>query len=206
MHKSESGFLIIELLAAILVLAIGVLALFSAFDSSRQLATVGEKQDVLAQLAETQLEKVLSLPYSQIALNANPSCAAYSGDPNNSPNLSVSGCPNGPFTYTWSTGNSETVIVDTTNGQVTPAYTTTTPSPAGGTRLTLYVYTYVTTTSDPLCSGCVTGSHGENFKRVTVAVDSNPALTNLKNPVIVSSIASDPCVAASGSNVTCVVP
>jgi Tfp pilus assembly protein PilV len=213
MRRQESGFMLVELLMAILILAVGVLTLMNAFDSSRRLTSVGEKQDVIAQVADQQLEKVLSLPYSQIALNANPSCSQYSDDPNPSPNSSVSGCSSGPFTYTWSTGNSETVIVDQTNGQVTPALTETTPSPTGGTRLKLYVYTYVTATSDPLCSGCVTGTSGENFRRITVAVTSNPPLvtsnpggTSLNKPVIVSSVASNPCAAASGSNVTCVVP
>jgi Tfp pilus assembly protein PilV len=206
MRNQDSGFMIIELLVTILILAIGVLSLMSTFDSSRQLSSVGEKQNTLAQVAEQQLENVLSLPYSAIALNANPSCSTYSNDPNNSPNANVSGCSSGPFTYTWSPGHTESMIVDTTNGKVTPEFTMTTPSPSGGTRLTLYVYTYVTATTDPICSGCVTGTFGENFKRVTVAVDSNPTLTALKNPVIVSSLASNPCVAASGSNVTCVVP
>jgi Tfp pilus assembly protein PilV len=201
-RNQESGFMLIELLVAIMILAVGVLTLLNAFDSSRRLTTVGEKQAVISQAAEQQLEKVLSLPYSQIALNANPSCSADSTNPN----YNVSGCTAGPFYYTWTGTSSEKVIVDTTNGQVAPSFTQTTPAPTNGARLTLTIYTYVTVTSDPLCTGCVTDSNGENVKRVTVAVTSNPSLTPLNKAVVVSSIASDPCVAATGQNVTCVVP
>jgi Tfp pilus assembly protein PilV len=206
LRAQESGFMLIELLMAILILAVGVIALLTVVDSSRRLTNVGEKQDVLVQVAQQQMEKILSLPYSQIALNANPTCTTYSGDPNNSPNTNVSGCPSGPFTYTWSTGNTENMIVDTTNGQVTPTTTQTTTTASGGTRLTLYIYSYVTATSDPTCSGCATGSHSENFKRITVAVTSSPTLTPNKQPITISSLASDPCVAASSQNATCLVP
>lgn len=198
--------MLIELLVATLIIAVGVLSLMTAFDSSRRLSSVGERQDTLAQVADQQMEKILSLPYSHIALSANPTCAAYSSDPNNTPNSNVSGCPSGPFTYAYDGAHTETVIVDTTNGQVSPEVTQTTPSPTGGTRLTLYVYSYVTASTDPLCSGCLTGSSSENFKRVTIAVDSSPALTPLKDPVYVSSFAINPCAAASSSNATCLVP
>ena len=198
--------MLIELLVAVLIIAVGVLSLMTAFDSSRRLSSVGERQNTLAQAAEQQMEKILGLPYSQIALNANPSCAAYTGDPNNSPNLNVTGCSTGPFSYKYDGTHTETVIVDTTNGKVSPTVTQTTPAPSGGARLTLYVYSYVTATTDSLCSGCLTGSNSENFKRVTVAVDSSPSMTPLKNPMYVSSFAINPCAAAGTSNATCLVP
>jgi len=198
--------MLVELLMAIVILAVGVIALLTVFDSSRRLTSVGEKQDVLVQAAQQQMEKILSLPYSQIALNANPTCTTYSNDPNNSPNANVSGCPSGPFSYTWNSPHNETMIVDTTNGQVTPAFTQTTLTASGSTRLTLYIYSYVTATSDAMCSTCTTGSHGENYKRVTVAVDSKPTMTPDNQPITISSVASDPCVTASGQTATCLVP
>ncbi|HWF55432.1 MAG TPA: prepilin-type N-terminal cleavage/methylation domain-containing protein, partial [Solirubrobacteraceae bacterium] len=66
--KREEGFTIIEVLVAALVLVVGVLGVFTAFIASQKLTLLSERHTVLAQRAQLELDRVKSLPYSQVAL------------------------------------------------------------------------------------------------------------------------------------------
>jgi Tfp pilus assembly protein PilV len=199
-HDGEAGFLLVEVLAAIVVLAVGVIALMGVFDSSRRLTNTSEKVNVLSQAAQQELQQILSLTYTQAALSSNPTCTTGTHRPTDY----VTGCTAGPFYYKYDGTNTEKVIVDTTNGQVAPTVSGSTPSPTGGNRLTWTLYNYITATSDPQCSSCTTGSSGENFKRVTVVAyfSTGPTVTSTNTPVVVSSFAINPCATSSGFSCT----
>lgn len=192
--------MLIELLTAMIILAVGVIALMSVFDASRRLTNTNEKVDVLAQAAQQELQQILSLTYSQTALNANPTCTTSTKKPSDY----VSGCPSGPFLYKYDGTHTETVIVDTTNGLVAPTVSGSTSTSSGGTRLSWTLYNYVTATSDSQCASCSTGSSGENFKRVTVVAyfNSGPTKTSTNTPVVVSSFAINPCATTSSYSCT----
>jgi Tfp pilus assembly protein PilV len=193
--------MLVELLTAMVVLTVGVIALMLVFDSSRRLTNTNEKVNVLSQSAQQQLQKILSLSYSQIALSSNPTCTTGTKKPTDY----VTGCTAGPFLFKYNGTNTETVIVDTTNGQVAPTVSGSTPAPISGSRLTWTLYDYVTATTDPQCSGCSTGSNSENFKRVTVIAyfNTGPTVTSTNSPVVVSSFAINPCV--NPSSLSCTV-
>src|SRR2546429_6442419 len=79
--RSEDGMTLIELLVAAVLIAVGVLALFTVFDSSRHLVTTSEKNDVAAHQGEAEIERILALDYSTIALTATQTHSATSTDP-----------------------------------------------------------------------------------------------------------------------------
>src|SRR3954447_19543363 len=81
LRRGEEGMTLIELLVAAVLVAVGVLALFSVLDGSRHLVTTSEKNDVAAHQGEAEIERILALDYSAIALTTAPAHAAASTDP-----------------------------------------------------------------------------------------------------------------------------
>src|SRR5437868_2357123 len=81
LRRSEEGMTLIELLVAAVLIAVGVLALFSVLDGSRHLVTTSEKNDVAAHQGETEIERILSLDYGTVALTSAPTHSATSTDP-----------------------------------------------------------------------------------------------------------------------------
>src|SRR5438270_7588635 len=71
--RREEGFTVVEVLVGAIILVVGILATVSVLNSSRRLTVVAEHQTTLAQRAQNELERVLSLPYSQVALTGSSS-------------------------------------------------------------------------------------------------------------------------------------
>lgn len=62
--KSESGYSLVEVMVAIMLLAIAIIPMFSMFDTGLKTATLGSNYDRARALANTNLDKVRSLPWS----------------------------------------------------------------------------------------------------------------------------------------------
>jgi prepilin-type N-terminal cleavage/methylation domain-containing protein len=77
----EDGFTLIELMVAIMVLAVGLVALVTSFDHSRDLVSVAEKTEVASHRAERELERILSLSYASVAHPSTPASSLNSADP-----------------------------------------------------------------------------------------------------------------------------
>ena len=182
---SEDGFTLFELLIAMAVTTIGLMALVSSFDHSRELVSVAEKTEVASHQAQRAMERVLAMPYAQVAHATAP---VHSTDTAN-PAYYVTGS-----SYQWDQGatgpQSDNLEVDAVNGQI--SYVADWQD--GASRLTGKVYTFVTRTGD-LCSatGCPTGD--QRGKRVTLAVTVGGPRP-LGRPVLISSLMIDP--AATG--------
>jgi Tfp pilus assembly protein PilV len=80
--RSESGFLTIELMAAVLIITVSLLALMAAYDQSFFSIHSSAKTSAAGQLAENQLELYASLPYSSIGLDSTTLTTKKSTDPN----------------------------------------------------------------------------------------------------------------------------
>jgi type II secretory pathway pseudopilin PulG len=188
---AEDGFTIFEVLMAIVVLAVGTLAMVSTFDSSRSLTTSAEQRDVQAGIAERELERVTSLAYEKVALASTPGSSSDDSNPNYY--VVSGGCAgsSGSPCYQWdysSGGSSEPLAIDGTDGDSTPnPQSWTAPAPGGGTHLSGQIYRYVTSVDDP---NCTSGScpDGDDYKRVTVAVTMDKVQ---KKPYVVSSLVKD---------------
>jgi len=217
--RREDGFTIIEVLAAAIILMVGIASTFTVFDSSRRLSLVSERQTTLAQRAQNELERVLSLPWSQVALTGTS--AQWSSDPSSYTYVSnpAGGCPGTaggtPPSYQpdHSHGGStatEQLVIDgctysyTVNGTpqtLAPKQGTVAPVQSwsaqlqNGATVSGSVYDFITWTADPTCSQTSTPgsscSTTDDYKRVTVVVTENGA-TQPSNPAIVSGFVTPP--------------
>src|SRR5919106_1506261 len=102
--RSQHGFTTIELLIAVMLMAVGIISFLSTFDVTRRVTTLAEMKEAASHTAQQHLERLRSLKYSRLALNATPSPQS-SSDPTQ-PAYYVSG---------------QTFAVDATNGQVSAA-------------------------------------------------------------------------------------
>jgi prepilin-type N-terminal cleavage/methylation domain-containing protein len=173
----EDGFTLIELMVAIMVLAVGLIALVTSFDHSRDLVSVAEKTEVAAHRAEQELERILSLPYASVAHATTP---ASSGD-STAPASFVSGSSyqydQGP------TGPESEPLAVATGGSIPVAVETWTDSE---TRLTGRIQSFITWTGDP--AYCTAADRTRCAKRVTVAV----TVGGLRRPVLISTVMTSP--------------
>lgn len=176
---AEDGFTLFELLAAITLLAVGLIALVGTFDGSRDLVSVAEKTEVASHRAERELERILALPYASVA---HPSTPVSSPD-QTSPASFVSGT-----SYQYDQGTtgprSETLAAPVPGGTVGTTPETWVDSE---TRLRGRIQSFVTWTGDY----CTPTNRALCAKRVTVAVtvDGNRPL---RRPVLISTILTNP--------------
>jgi prepilin-type N-terminal cleavage/methylation domain-containing protein len=179
---AQEGMTMIEVLAALSVLAVGILGTAIAFQSSQRLSLVSERHATMAQIAQREIERIEGLPYSQVELTTTPSTST---DPTN-PDYYVT--PGSPPTFQWDrTGShSEPVDVDSVNGTVQPLQSWS--EVAQGGTFSGQIYDFVTWATDPKCwPGCPAS---QDYKRITIAVTMSSGLQ--PTPVYVSSVLADP--------------
>ena len=175
----EDGFTLVELLVAAVVLIVGIFAAIAAFDATRRLASNNEAQTVRAQVAEKELQRIISQGYDVIGLSSTPT---HSTDPNN-PAYYVNGSM-----FQWDLTNSartEPLCTGSTGcaGSIAPGPTSWNSGGASGT-----IYRFVTWVNDTCTSAC---SSTTDFKRVTVMVTQNNQ-EGPQKPLLVSTLVSDP--------------
>src|SRR6188472_4005062 len=78
--RHESGFSLIEVLVAALVLSVGVAATMRVFGASGRTTLRAQAQQVAVQEAQAELERLAGVPYPALALTAS---APSSSDPRN---------------------------------------------------------------------------------------------------------------------------
>jgi prepilin-type N-terminal cleavage/methylation domain-containing protein len=187
--RSDAGFSLIELLIAMMLISVAVMALMSTFDHSRRTTDVSEAQSAATKAGERELERVASLGYSSIAMPVAPTTSLAPNDPNYWVTNSS------PAFYRWDQatgGGTEQLAIASGGGVPNDGGTW------GNARLGGRVYDYVTWVDDP-CGGCTsTTDQGitQDYKRITVAVTANPP-SPLTKPVLVSTIVSDPAAKKS---------
>jgi Tfp pilus assembly protein PilV len=185
---AENGFALVEILAAILVLSVGILALFGSLTSSRGLTRDSERLEIVAHRAQDEIERVHAIPYAKVALDGVP---ATSADPKN-PAYYVK--PGSPTAYQWDRNvpATEPLVIDT----ATPGSISAVPKTWSESGLSGKVYDYVTWATDGGCgSGCPASA---NYKRISVAVTiDGPGRPS--SFILVSSFMVDPDAKPSGA-------
>lgn len=177
--EREDGFTLVELLIAVVVLVVGIFAVIASFDATRRLASNNEAQTVRAQMAEKDLQQIISRGYDAIGLSSTPT---HSSDPNN-PTYYVNG-----GLFQWDLTNpsrTETLCTGATAcaGSVAPGPTTWTSGGESGS-----IYRFVSWVNDTCTGGCTSST---DFKRVTVMVTQNDQ-EGPDKPLLVSTLVSDP--------------
>lgn len=79
--RNEGGFTLIEMVAALAVLSIALLALMAGYDSAFFSSHTASRTSSAAVLAGNQLELYASLPFEEIGLDQSQLAAAENGDP-----------------------------------------------------------------------------------------------------------------------------
>jgi type II secretory pathway pseudopilin PulG len=173
--KAEDGFMLLEVLVAILVLTIGLLGLIGAFDSARKLNLLSERRTSMAHRAQLEIERLQAIPYAELAMQSQPSHSTETTNPDYYVNSSPTTCTSvGDGCYAWnmeSTGEEEPLV----------------PEPDG--LIKGNVYDFVTWHKDPLCTGTV----NNNYKRLTVVVTAKVPSGNHQPPAVrVSTLIANP--------------
>jgi prepilin-type N-terminal cleavage/methylation domain-containing protein len=185
---AEDGFTLIELMIASLIMVVGLLALVSGLDHSRNLVTQSEKVEAATHQAQRAVERILAMRYDQVALTTAPADSESQADPR----FWVSGS-----TYQWDQSSTGSAAFETLCVTRCPAEAASVTGTIVGaeewedpdSRTQGWIHRFVTEVPD-LCSaaGC---PGNQPAKRVTVGVtvDGNDPLDK---PVVVSTLMVDP--------------
>jgi type II secretory pathway pseudopilin PulG len=147
--RSEAGFGLIELLMAMVILNIGILAIVAAFSSSQVALTRASKISTASALADSQMELYRAVKYDAIALD---STALGSVDNTYKCDTALgASCPN----------STSGEVTTTCSGSPLPNECNPSRSATGADRKSYRVDTYITTT---------TPTNGRAEKLVTVVV------------------------------------
>jgi type II secretory pathway pseudopilin PulG len=150
----EEGFGLIEVIVAMVLMVIGVLSGFIAYEASQRANGRGERLAAVAHHAESEIERVEALPYASVGMKTLPtnSGSGKATDPLNYITSSPAG-----YKYDWSQSTSEAFV---SGGEVEPEGTWTDGNRTGK------IYDFVTWVPDscPLCA------NKEDYKRITVVL------------------------------------
>ena len=178
LRRDEGGFTLIEILVAATLAAVGIMALFTGFDSSRSMVTMAERNETASHQAQQELERLLAMDYAGLALTAAPTPSTD----DEAPGRYVDGEGN----YQWDQGKTgprwEELVVDPVNGQVEPVRTW------SDDRLSGEIHVFTTNVYDDKL--VQTPTDEPDARRITVAVTVNGE-GGPDKPVLMSSIAFD---------------
>jgi prepilin-type N-terminal cleavage/methylation domain-containing protein len=188
--RDERGFTLVELLIAMVLTAVGVVATLGVFGASGRTTVISQNTEVGAQQAQAELDRLSKLKYGELALTAAP---VNSTDVKN-PNYRVSGT-----NFNVRSGLTEALV--TTAG--TGATAKVDPGPStfavgqNDSTITGRIYRYVTWRDENCPASICDGS--QNTKRVIVAVSLDPvANTVQRSPLWFSTVIADPSAAPAG--------
>jgi Tfp pilus assembly protein PilV len=78
---AERGVTLVEVMAATLLLAVGVVGTVGAFDGARRLSLGAELRTSMAHRAQLELERLQTEPYTELAMTTTPTHSATVGNP-----------------------------------------------------------------------------------------------------------------------------
>jgi hypothetical protein len=183
--RRDEGFTIVEILVAIMLLAVGVLSTIGVLVGTQKLSLVAEHQASISHRAQQELERLQSLSYAQLAMTAAPTRSTDASNPD---------------FYVTAAGAFQYDRKDTSKTEPFATAAAGTIGPAGQAwsdgRLSGYIYDFVTWTTDPKCGpACPTTN---DYKRITVVVTLTGAAHPSK-PALVSTVVADPNAAPTGA-------
>jgi prepilin-type N-terminal cleavage/methylation domain-containing protein len=178
--REERGFTLIEVLIAALLTAIGLIAVIGTLDSSRHAVNVAERNETISHQAEQEIERLLTMDYDDLGLNAAVVFVNDDRDPRYY--VRSSGTQ-----YQWDRNNTAAVEDLVSSGTLSPSSSWQTLN-GSGTRFSGKVWRFVTYYYDP--NVVQTPTDEADAKRVIVAVTIDGEGGPTK-PVVTSSIVRD---------------
>src|SRR5204862_1543140 len=79
--REERAMTMVEMLVAAVLMTVGVVALLTTFDGSRDLVNTSEKNGIAAHRGQLEVEKALSLSYKNIELTSTPGHSGSTSSP-----------------------------------------------------------------------------------------------------------------------------
>jgi prepilin-type N-terminal cleavage/methylation domain-containing protein len=186
---AQDGFTLIEVLAALLLLTVGIFAVATTFDFSRASTDQSELKTSAIDRAQREIEAIRSLPYDQVA-HPTGGILAASSDPKD-PTSRISGTS---FKWNRASSSASEPLVTSATGTVPMKQTI---ARGEEDRFGYAIWRFVTKTTEPACASavaCETG--GSDYRRVTVVVRAS-GLGETLNPVWTSTTVIDPAAAAN---------
>ncbi len=184
--RGEAGFTIVELMAALSVLAIGFLSLAGAMGLGLRQVGLARQRQSAAEIANARLEHLRNLPYDVVALTTQPVHNSDSEDPDFNVDAG------GQYYDVPGPAGQEELIVDSVNGQLLHFED---PVSVGATEMK--VYQYATWVDDPDVAG------SENYRRVSVVVLFKfPSVEGVPKIVTASAFVTPQTVMVNGTTAT----
>jgi prepilin-type N-terminal cleavage/methylation domain-containing protein len=174
MIRRQDGVSMAEVMVAMLILAIGSLAVLNLITASANSSYRNQQTQVVSDRLQQEMERITALPYAKIALTGLPAGSADTSSPasrvqgvNYAVNRNGTGAA--PLVYNGSALYNGGSICDANNdcGVVDPTPTPFTTGDVSGTIYRYVVWQNDTTCPDASCPG------SQDFKRVIVAVALN---------------------------------
>jgi Tfp pilus assembly protein PilV len=213
---AEDGISMVEVLVAVLILAIGILGLVGAFDSARKLNLLSERRTLSAHRAQLEIERLQAVPFGQLAMISTPSHSSETTSPDYYVNYSSPVKCSSTSCFAWNaskTSEEEPLVVAKEEGKTCASETAiecgvVAASPSGRTcteklgacewtdgNVSGKVYAFITWHTDPVCEKeeagkaiCATSS----YKRITVIVTVTVPNGREPAPVRVSTLIAEP--------------
>ena len=153
--SSEEGFGLIEVIVAMVLLVIGVLSAFIAYEASQRADLRGERNAAVAHHAQSEIERIQAMSYGSVGMKTIPSNSG-SGNAKDPLNYVVN-APAG-YKYDWSAPATSEPFVN--GGELEPSSAWTDGNRSGT------LYRFVTWVADA-CAAC---AKSQDYKRVTVVL------------------------------------
>jgi Tfp pilus assembly protein PilV len=212
---AEDGISMIEVLVAVLILAIGILGLIGAFNSARKLNLLSERRTLSAHRAQLEIERLQAVPYEQLAMISAPSHSSETANPDYYVNYSSPVKCSTANCFAWNSSNTaqeEPLVIAAKSVQCGEEKSTecgtVATSPTGRKcteslgacewtdgNVSGKVYPFVTWHTDPVCEKEENGKpicSTSSYKRITVIVTVTVASGSTPAPVRVSTLVDEP--------------
>lgn len=167
--RGEDGFTMIEVVVAVFVLVLGMLASFEILNAAGRNSARAKATQVALERAQDEMERLHSLTYEQVALTATP---AHNTSPSN-PLYRVSG---GTYAVNRDGTDLQTMAVNGGSlyggGQISGGMINPGPETFSSGDVSGRIYRIVVWRNDPACDVSCDG--GQDYKQVIVAVKLDP--------------------------------
>ena len=80
---SEGGFTLVEVLVAMFILLVGIVAAFGVFSSSKNASLASQRQEIAVHQAQREMERLRAFQYAELGLTATPVASTDPNNPNN---------------------------------------------------------------------------------------------------------------------------
>lgn len=169
--SGEDGFGLVEVLVAMVLILVGVLSAYLAFNASQRADLRAERNAAVAHRGQSEIERIQALPYTTVAMESTPSNSG-SGNAKDPLNYVVNS-PAG-YEYDWTQpAKSESFA---TGG------TLATSSAWTDGKISGTLYRFVTWVAD----ACPTCANSKDYKRVTVVLTTPGNAAPFKDSTVVA--------------------